>query len=701
MPSHAHVILGRPAHHGWIAPALVFALCAAASPVLGYDLDTHRALSNVALRHADCIVDAYLKNQLILPDGYLTAVSGGTLASRLEDGAENEDTDTPTRPRNHFFNPITGGGLDDIASGTSSLRWAYDDARNLYDWLGARDAYIRWFTAGSRAQRLDALGYTFYALGHVIHLVQDLAQPQHTRNDAHITYFPGAPYEDYCTAHYNTPLSISSLGSISAPSFAGSPELFGRIPGGFSGFWDTGQYTGQDGFTVFASTPGLAEYSNAYFITDDTMFGTSQTAYLRRPGSPGLEVKLTETPVNSSTAPRHRFANPALINTSLASFFPPSVTKITLQRAGEVLQDLPIARHYVSLLVHDASGALVYAMPNLFLVTDVGEIGFDDVTFDTYASRLLPRAAGYSAGMLNYFFRGQFDTEIHWLEDSQQYRIKITNRSGEVLQNGSWSLYQDDESGARVQIPASFSYSGTLSDSDSFYCDFSATARDGPYTLVFQGTLGDEQELAVVGKSFEIVRVHLTWTPNSDQDLQMWGPDGSRIWWHGKVTQYGELDLDNIGGLGLENITLKDLQPGRYEFLINYYEDYWMESYLDSDTGLCIWAQLPQIAQDDPYNDCFVQTNVTVTMQTFHNSSDPVRTETRTMVYPDFGDGLFNPGNPEGSVGQSWYVTQIVTVDDQRHVTIENGATTATIAAHTPLRVSQGIMARKPNGGRP
>lgn len=673
------------------------------SPSQSYEVDTHRALSNVALRHADCIVNDYLKDQLILPDGYLTAVSGGTLASRLEDGAENEDTDSFSRPRNHFFNPVTNRGLDDVFSGTPSLQWAYDHPDNQYDWHAARDAYLQAFTAGSRTDRTNALGNAFYALGHVIHLVQDLGQPQHTRNDAHITYFPGAPYEDFCHNQYNTPASITALGSIGAPSFMGSTGPFTGVPGDFSGFWDTGQYTGQAGFTVFGATPGLAEYSNAYFLTDDTMFGTWRTGFLRRPGGlPGLQVRLSTAIENNSTSANHRFENPSLPNTSLSSFYPASTTRVTLQREGE---DLANAQHYVSLLVRDATGTVVQSMPNLFHINNSGEIGFDAVTYDTYAGRLLPRAAGYSAGMLNFFFRGKLDIQVRWQNAAQQYRISITNRSNETMGAGSWTLYQDDDSGNRSPIAASFSYPGTLGSGSSFNCDFAATSRTGPYTLVFHGTLGNEQSFAVVAKTFEIVRVHITWTPRSDQDLLMWGPDGTIIAWFNLATQNGELDNDNIGGLGPENITLKDLQPGRYEFLINFYRDWWKEKYYDSATQTCIPYPSPINAPDDPppYDPCYTQTDITVTMQTFHNSSAAVRTETRTLVTPDFADGLFYPGNPEGPVGDSWYVTQIVTVDEQRHVTIEGSSAprTATAASAIPRRATSLVVPRKSEGRKP
>lgn len=656
------------------------ALCVAAfaaSSAHGYSEGTHEAISNVAVNRPDCKVDEYLKQQLVLPDGINTMAGGVTLVRRLEQGARDEDSGQ--RPLNHFYNPINNRGLYDLSSGAPSLVWAYDHADNQYDWRGTRDAYYRSFTSGSKAQRTTEMGNTFFSLGHVVHLVQDLAQPQHTRNDAHLTAFgialPGAPYEAYCLAHYGAPGNFGTLSTAGIPSFANATTTLEGIPGSFAGYWDTDQYTGQAGFTTFGSTPGLAEFSNANFITDDTMFGTFRTGFLRRPGMPGLRVRLTESIGNNSTDAKHAFPHPSLFNTDLASFYPAATTRVDLQREGE---DLAGAVHYISLTVRDATGTVVRTMPNLFMVNHNtffdDEIGFDATCYQTWAETLLPQAVAYSAGLMNYFFRGKIDIQVRWQNAAGQYRITITNRSGETMGAGTWELYQDDASDARSAIAASFSYPGSLADGASFTADFAATSREGRYALVFHGTLGNEPDNAVVAKEFEIVRVHITWTPRSDQDLMMWGPDGSIIWWNNLITQHGELDNDNIGGLGPENITLKDLQPGTYQFMINYYRDWWKEQFYDSGTSTCIPYGSPVNAPDDypPYisNPCFVQTPITVTMHTFHNSSTPVRTETRTLNLPSYAYGAPGPGYPEGPVGDEWYITQIVTVDDQRHVSI-------------------------------
>src|SRR6185436_778650 len=122
------------------------------------------------------------------------------------------------------------------------------------------------------------------------------------------------------------------------------------------------------------------------------------------------------------------------------------------------------------------------------------------------------------------------------------------------------------------------------------------------------------------------------------------------IWWNNLITAHGELDNDNIGGLGPENITLKDLQPGRYQFMINYYRDWWKEQFFDNTSMSCMAYASPVNAPDDypPYisNPCYTQTTITITVNTFHNSSSPVRTETRTLQNPSYTYNAPGPGWP-------------------------------------------------------
>jgi hypothetical protein len=119
------------------------------------------------------------------------------------------------------------------------------------------------------------------------------------------------------------------------------------------------------------------------------------------------------------------------------------------------------------------------------------------INYDATADILLPRAVGYAAGFLDYFFRGDFDAEL----DADT--LIITNRTVGEDMDGTFELYYDDEqdvrtfvaswpvvlapdgSSGRLTVPA-ISEANPPKDPESFY-------------LVFRGRIGGEDG-AVAGR---------------------------------------------------------------------------------------------------------------------------------------------------------------------------------------------------------
>ena len=135
------------------------------------------------------------------------------------DGAINEDNDP--RYLNHFYDPINNEGLDDgLFGGQSVKEWANDSEHQgklgytlLSDSLLASvdkqkieqfyptsdftwDASIRYWLNGDKEMAM-------VVLGHILHLVEDMGVPEHTRNDSHSD---GSEYEEYASRYNaNTP----------------------------------------------------------------------------------------------------------------------------------------------------------------------------------------------------------------------------------------------------------------------------------------------------------------------------------------------------------------------------------------------------------------------------------------------------------------------------------------------------------------
>ncbi|MBI3620747.1 MAG: hypothetical protein HY208_00965, partial [Nitrospirae bacterium] len=112
---------------------------------------------------------------------------------------------------------------------------------------------------------------------------------------------------------------------------------------------------------------------------------------------------------------------------------------------------------------------------------------------------LIPRAVGYSAGLLNYFFRGTLGAE------GTSNAIRITNHSNEEM-NGIFTLYYDNDNAERHPVGnASWNLSlPANSRSDELTFEIPPDARDaGRYMLVFRGTMGAESD-AVVGRLVQL-----------------------------------------------------------------------------------------------------------------------------------------------------------------------------------------------------
>ncbi|HSF10936.1 MAG TPA: hypothetical protein VLA60_16110, partial [Nitrospirales bacterium] len=115
----------------------------------------------------------------------------------------------------------------------------------------------------------------------------------------------------------------------------------------------------------------------------------------------------------------------------------------------------------------------------------LGKLRLDDVVYDAYARHLIPRAVGYSAAVLDYFFRGNIP--LHKDKDAYEYFIARHYVGGpldeegyldinfdiprDVAFEGSTYLYIDLPGGQRIL--------GSESFWDEYYRPFMFTYPDG------------------------------------------------------------------------------------------------------------------------------------------------------------------------------------------------------------------------------
>ena len=138
----------------------------------------------------------------------------------------------------------------------------------------------------------------------------------------------------------------------------------------------------------------------------------------------------------------------------------------------------------------------------------------DPNVLNDYHAILLPKAIKYSAGILDYFFRGQIETSVRQV--SGTYKLRITNRSGQPLNGGTVKLFYDDSNGLRQEATAAhFIMPPLTAIADNGYvdADFSPVPEAVAYILVYKGTIGSaaapdldsvDANIAIAAKVFYI-----------------------------------------------------------------------------------------------------------------------------------------------------------------------------------------------------
>ena len=423
------------------------------------DVTTHRAINEyVSQNNLNAFfLDEYLRTQLGIQEGIKTYFKKDELNQQVfrwvGDGGVDEDTPPACIPYwrsgNHFHNPIDNSGFSgiwdtDFLSGMSAIDWAMQpvdtQSCGYYSWNDARDYYYKALTSADKATRETNFAETFRAIGQVMHLVQDMSVPEHTRNNGH---YLSHNYEDWVKGQ-----NVSDY-SVSVVSFTPSAS----IPLSIYNLFDTEQYSGMNPDITAQSTIGLAEYSNANFLSPDKIF--SGFAY---PSYNDTAARIERDPASDKDILYlDKIGHGENIN--------------YLARAQEFYNYLPADYKKLSLTLDDAR------------------------VYSSYAGFLMPRAIGYSSQVLSYFFRGQLDVKMG------DGTLKVKNASAETISSGTFAVYYDNADGVRTILTSM--QANTLTPGGEQTINFTPLVGATTYMLVYQGQLGDESN-AVIGKFIPI-----------------------------------------------------------------------------------------------------------------------------------------------------------------------------------------------------
>lgn len=433
----------------------------------GYESATHEAISQEAVERS--AIDKILKETLGIRAGIDETISGKKIVKWIAEGSRREDDFF--RPFHHFHNPLRSwddAGFSavlpffpslELSVGSSSILWG-QEPRQGWAWPNARQFYYQALTAPNLSQRERALALTFRSLGHLIHLIQDAAVPAHTRNDPHRAF----SYETLVASVQLSPdqddqnffFSLLTNPHLPDPKWA-SLEANRLAPIPIANLIDTDRYEQTNPEVTTEALIGLAEYTNANFFSEDTIFSRDFPYPARS------SVKEAEYLITLRTGERVRRLYDE---------------KVVDGDTGYRLAIVGVLRDYIQRYQLD---------PKRYRQ----ERALDEGVYKDYAARLLPRAVGYSAALLDYFFRGRLEARLG------NGTLEVLNASDEPLGPGTLALYYDDDAGTRrlvAEWPIERLEPGAQ-------LSFSASAPPGSagYVLVYRGALGGEAD-AVIGK---------------------------------------------------------------------------------------------------------------------------------------------------------------------------------------------------------
>ncbi len=375
----------------------------------------------------------------------LRLMTGPTLDAWLVRGAiredDNAEEDPPTpqdvspglkRPLHHFFDPYKNRALTiqnleavdadvhrnpDWAIGTrdSFVRPVRPEShrRNRFSIYDAREAMFRaltlkWQNSNGEHADLDTQQATaaaleswrkaywataFRALGDAVHLLQDMAQPQHTRNEPHAgkgcvpfstTCLGGhtSVFEKYVNARALGRTAFESRAPFYASEAIGTAQLeYGDYPipafPSYSDYWSTAPGPGS------LAGAGLADYSNRGFFSAKYNLGNAE--YPSPSNDPaGYDVEIRPP-------------------TDWSGTLWPDGAPVLVYR-GAVLDTL-------TGLTEERVALTSYGLWDQFMRVQgrAPKYTLNRVNYDAMADLLIPRAVAFSAGLINHFFRGRLE----------------------------------------------------------------------------------------------------------------------------------------------------------------------------------------------------------------------------------------------------------------------------------------------------
>ena len=497
-------------------------------PVKAYEANTtHATLSGIAIDRSKLATDSSLLSRLGLK-AYgqnqiaIAGLSGAsTLKQLFQYGAVEEDNIGlgGARVIYHFYDPQNARGLSVVGKEfETSPNWALEDNGEVdpalyeqqnYSYRDARQFFLSSLTSTQKSDRTYFFGLTMRALGQVAHHVQDMAQPQHVRNEIHCSsraichwildhvYFPTtfynpSAYETYVSEQNDRILS----GDISTTDYP------------IQSVGVSSQFLEPRDFWVNPHIPGggMSEFVSSNFPTTSTM--------IRWNPQQGIFAPDPEFPLPNGSGLTYAFSQctkggnievvSGICGKLISTIFDPLSGQSKQQEIGDIsIIWQPVSAYLLANSIGDQFVSGLFTLGN-----DIFEAEFET---------LAPRIVAFTTGLIDYFFRGKPELEFNgWA-----WRIK--NAGSEVLE-GTFSLYSEDSYAQRTKVLNNGWDNRVLSLQPGAVSDdivFGLPSNNsGTYALVFEGRIGKEGQAGensltgVAGQVKTLPEIQITWGDN-------------------------------------------------------------------------------------------------------------------------------------------------------------------------------------------
>ena len=398
------------------------------------------------------------------------------------------------RGQNHFYDPTKKPAIG-LTDGVTlpwvfpSFTWATVETNGVffqhsYTWLKARNFELNALTNSCKSGRETNLAAMLFYLGHVMHLNQDLTVPAHVRNDNHGVNAADGPFAYFVMwteiygrkTYYANAIKSSEAFAKAFPTQQHGWSWWQNTAGfqKLEDFWnrDMLRTNGANALALEAKgdvTLGLSEFCNGNFISEHAIYNECKNSAKHTFSFPSLET--------STRFPEIRKNPAAYVKTSYLSNGKP-INRVTIPKVSD---GITVSNHSVL----NYLGAKFPTVPTKHNFTI-----HDTNVLQEYHSILIPKAIEYSAGILDYFFRGTMDVGLNLDTNVGPYTVTNLNTSGQDFYGGAFYLF-GEINGIRTLIVSS-NWSGyTLSNGGSMTMTFTDPPPPGTrFFSVYQGTIG-------------------------------------------------------------------------------------------------------------------------------------------------------------------------------------------------------------------